>query len=246
LVFKKDFENSPHPILRTPKSRKATFTDVRKLRREQAKKYSQSKAYSFVGSPHYMAPEILRKQGYAQLVDWWSIGCILYEMLVGFPPFGGDTPQDVFNTILDHQENLQFPPDDEDEEFRLSNDAKKCIIWFLSEPDNRLGRGGFEEIKKHPFFKLVQWESLRSMQPPFVPQLSSEIDTTYFDTSIKGKDSLTLEMDTINEHLKDPKRKRSGSFDNDFFGFTFKPSAFINIEELRREMIEEEKEETHS
>lgn len=97
----------------------------RETAREMAAKYFENsqKAYSFVGSPHYMAPEIIRKVGYDELVDFWSVGCIAYEMLYRFPPFNGETPQEVFANILNH-ETVEFP---EDEEFSISPQAKDLI-----------------------------------------------------------------------------------------------------------------------
>jgi len=57
-------------------------------------------AYSIVGSPDYMSPEVLTQEGYGEEVDWWSLGVIFFEMILGFPPFGGDTPEEVFEVIL--------------------------------------------------------------------------------------------------------------------------------------------------
>lgn len=74
------------------------------------------------------APEIIRKLEYNELVDWWSIGCISYEMIYGFPPFDGETPQEVFANILNFQTMLEFP---EDEEFTISQEAKQFIQKYL-------------------------------------------------------------------------------------------------------------------
>ncbi len=74
-----------------------------------------------------MAPEIIRREGYDQLVDWWSIGCLLYEFLVGFPPFLGDTPLEVFDLILDHENTLQFPESGQDDDIEMSPEARDLI-----------------------------------------------------------------------------------------------------------------------
>eukprot|EP01119_Soliformovum_irregulare_P012602 TRINITY_DN3280_c0_g1_i3.p1 TRINITY_DN3280_c0_g1~~TRINITY_DN3280_c0_g1_i3.p1 ORF type:complete len:868 (+),score=278.65 TRINITY_DN3280_c0_g1_i3:47-2650(+) len=171
-------ETGRRPTSLTMSRFRALSTDLRKTRRLQAQKWANTeKAYSFVGSPHYMAPEIIMKNGYDELVDWWSLGCILYECIVGFPPFSGETPQEVFGNILDHEACLIFPEDDDDE-VNMGILSKDLIERLLSPAEFRLG--SLSDIKKHSFFRGLEWTNLRNMIPPFVPKLSSDTDTSYF------------------------------------------------------------------
>ena len=104
-------------------------------------------AYSNVGSPDYIAPEIIKNEGYGEEIDWWSVGAIFYEMLVGFPPFFSESIQITCQKIKNYEKYLSIP-----KERTISPEAKKLIYGFLTEPSRRLGSHGFEEIKKHCFF----------------------------------------------------------------------------------------------
>ena len=135
-------------------------------------------AYSGVGSPDYMAPEMILNEsnkGYGGEIDWWSVGAIFYEMLVGIPPFLSDNPQSTCNKILNFKEYLKIP-----EEIKISIEAQKLIFGFLTEAKKRLGNNGIEEIKNKPFFKNFEWDKIREMTPPFIPKLDSPEDTRYF------------------------------------------------------------------
>ena len=132
-------------------------------------------AYSNVGSPDYISPEIIKNEGYGQEIDWWSVGAIFYEMLMGFPPFFSDNSQMTCMKIKNYEKYLSFP-----KERKISPEAKKLINDFLTEPKKRLGFNGIEEIKNHIFFKGFNWEKIREMKPPFVPELSSPDDIKYF------------------------------------------------------------------
>ena len=132
-------------------------------------------AYSNVGSPDYISPEIIKNEGYGQEIDWWSVGAIFYEMLLGYPPFFSDNPQMTCMKIKNYEKYLSFP-----KERKISPEAKKLICDFLTEPKKRLGFNGIEEIKNHIFFKGFNWGKIREMKPPFVPELSSPDDIKYF------------------------------------------------------------------
>ena len=132
-------------------------------------------AYSNVGSPDYVAPEVIRNEGYGKEIDWWSVGAIFYEMLMGFPPFFSESPQITCTKIKKFEQYLSIP-----KERAISLEAKKLIFDFLTEASKRLGSNGIEEIKNHCFFKGFNWENIRKMKPPFIPELSSPDDTKYF------------------------------------------------------------------
>lgn len=132
-------------------------------------------AYSTVGTPDYIAPEIFIHQGYGQECDWWSLGAIMFECLVGWPPFCSETPQETYRKILNWQDTLQFPDD-----IHLSAESEDLIRRLLTFAERRLGRNGAEEIKAHPFFRGVDWSAIRDFSAPFIPNLSSVTDTSYF------------------------------------------------------------------
>ena len=132
-------------------------------------------AYSNVGSPDYVAPEVIRNEGYGEEVDWWSVGAIFYEMLIGIPPFFSENSKMTCNKINNFKKYLSIP-----KERKISSEAKKLIYNFLEDASKRLGTNGIEEIKNHCFFNGFNWEKIREMIPPFIPSLSSPDDTKYF------------------------------------------------------------------
>ncbi|CAI6249079.1 unnamed protein product [Periconia digitata] len=133
-------------------------------------------AYSTVGTPDYIAPEIFSGQGYDYGCDWWSVGTIMFECLIGWPPFCAEEPHDTYRKIVDWPRNLHFPPDQQ-----LGAEAEDFVKRLICDAEHRLGRiGGASEIKQHPFFRGVQWDGLRRIRAPFEPKLSSNVDTQYF------------------------------------------------------------------
>nr|XP_021501672.1 serine/threonine-protein kinase 38-like isoform X2 [Meriones unguiculatus]XP_021501673.1 serine/threonine-protein kinase 38-like isoform X2 [Meriones unguiculatus]XP_021501675.1 serine/threonine-protein kinase 38-like isoform X2 [Meriones unguiculatus]XP_021501676.1 serine/threonine-protein kinase 38-like isoform X2 [Meriones unguiculatus]XP_021501677.1 serine/threonine-protein kinase 38-like isoform X2 [Meriones unguiculatus] len=123
-----------------------------KRKAETWKKNRRQLAYSTVGTPDYIAPEVFMQTGYNKLCDWWSLGVIMYEMLIGFPPFCSETPQETYRKVMSWKETLAFPP-----EVPVSEKAKDLILRFCTDSENRIGNGGVEEIKGHPFFEGVDW-----------------------------------------------------------------------------------------
>lgn len=149
--------------------------------RQQMQTWRKSRrlmAYSTVGTPDYIAPEIFIHQGYGQECDWWSLGAIMFECLIGWPPFCSETPHETYRKIINWQESLVIP-----EDIHLSPEAEDLIRSLLTSSDRRLGRhGGADEIKQHPFFRGVDWESIRRVDAPFIPKLRSITDTRFFPT----------------------------------------------------------------
>ncbi|XP_032906679.1 microtubule-associated serine/threonine-protein kinase 1 [Amblyraja radiata] len=129
------------------------------------------------GTPEYIAPEVILRQGYGKPVDWWAMGIILYEFLVGCVPFFGDTPEELFGQVI--SDDIMWPDGDE----ALPDDAQHIISCLLHpNPLDRLGTGGTYEVKQHSFFKDLDWNSLLRQKAEFIPHLESEEDTSYFDT----------------------------------------------------------------
>ncbi|CAF92582.1 unnamed protein product, partial [Tetraodon nigroviridis] len=129
------------------------------------------------GTPEYIAPEVILRQGYGKPVDWWAMGIILYEFLVGCVPFFGDTPEELFGQVI--TDDIVWPEGDE----ALPADAQSLISALLqTNPLVRLGTGGAFEVKQHSFFTELDWNTLLRQKAEFIPHLESEEDTSYFDT----------------------------------------------------------------
>uniref|UniRef100_H2T8X4 non-specific serine/threonine protein kinase n=1 Tax=Takifugu rubripes TaxID=31033 RepID=H2T8X4_TAKRU len=129
------------------------------------------------GTPEYIAPEVILRQGYGKPVDWWAMGVILYEFLVGCVPFFGDTPEELFGQVV--SDEIIWPEGDD----ALPTDAQDLITSLLKQnPLERLGTGGASEVKQHPFFLGFDWTGLLRQKAEFIPQLEAEDDTSYFDT----------------------------------------------------------------
>jgi len=135
------------------------------------------RATSVVGTPDYMAPEILLSQEYDNHADWWSVGVIMFECLCGYPPFSSEEAGQTYQKITEWQKYLVFPDDLEAE---LSDLAKDLILKLCCDRKDRLD---FDGIKAHPFFSGIDWDHLRQGKGPFLPELSGPADTRYFEVS---------------------------------------------------------------
>lgn len=138
----------------------------------------------FVGTPDYLAPETINGLGQDEMSDWWSIGCILFEFLFGYPPFNADSPEKVFENILARR--IAWP---EEPDLPVSEEARDLINKLIQlDPRARLGANtsekyasSAEEIKSHPWFSDINWATLFEDEAQFVPNLENPEDTEYFD-----------------------------------------------------------------
>lgn len=150
---------------------------LKTLEQRARKQHQRCLAHSLVGTPNYIAPEVLLRKGYTQLCDWWSVGVILFEMLVGQPPFLAPTPTETQLKVINWENTLHIPA-----QVKLSPEARDLITKLCCSADCRLGRDGADDLKAHPFFSTIDFSSdIRKQPAPYVPTISHPMDTSNFD-----------------------------------------------------------------
>lgn len=155
----------------------------------------------FVGTPDYLAPETINGSGQDDMVDWWSLGVILFEFIYGYPPFHAQSPDAVFQNILARR--VDWPSDQEEMDLNISQTAKDLMDSLMTlKPDERLGcQNGAADIKAHPFFNGVVWESISEEEALFVPTPDNPEDTDYFDA--RGATDHVFEDDSDTQNSAD-------------------------------------------
>ncbi|XP_054615039.1 serine/threonine-protein kinase N1-like isoform X2 [Dunckerocampus dactyliophorus] len=138
---------------------------------------------TFCGTPEFLAPEVLTDTSYTRAVDWWGLGVLVYEMLVGESPFPGDDEEEVFDSIVNDE--VRYPR-------FLSTEAIGVMRRLLRRnPERRLGSGekDAEDVKKQPFFRGMDWDALlqRKVPPPFVPTIAGKEDVSNFDVEFTAE-----------------------------------------------------------
>ena len=182
-------------------------------------------ANSTVGTPDYIAPEVFMKVGYGPEVDYWSLGIILYEMLVGYPPFFSDSATETCRKILNWKETFSFP-----DKPHVSDAAKDLISKLITDSSNRLGKNSIIEIKSHPFFKKINFNCIKNTLPPFIPDYDDKNPGKYFDNFDEDEPFYPKdEKEVNNNHGISDKLKE---IDRLFIGFTYK-----NNQQERSNMI---------
>mmetsp|Transcript_21607 Transcript_21607/g.36355 ORF Transcript_21607/g.36355 Transcript_21607/m.36355 type:complete len:587 (-) Transcript_21607:242-2002(-) len=142
--------------------------------------------YSTVGTPDYIAPEVLMQKGYGKDCDWWSLGVIMYECLVGYTPFYADEPVQTCKKILRWQNYLEVPMEVES---KLSAECLSFLLMLLSDSSRRIGRNGVDEIKSHPWFADTQWASLQDLPAPYTPEGSERMQAALSELRTIDSDS---------------------------------------------------------
>ena len=170
------------------------------------------KAFTLCGTPQYIAPEVIYKKGYDKGVDWWSLGCVLYEMLTGALPFyipsGGKISHKTFQVPVKFPKNMN------------KDDIDLISKLLINDPKKRLGNGPEDAsaIKAHSYFKDVNWDKYlkREVSPPFKPKLSNDTDLKYFDKAFT-EESISTKQPVPRSRVQ-----------SDYFGFTYMGNSIRN------------------
>jgi serum/glucocorticoid-regulated kinase 2 len=148
----------------------------------------QNDAKSICGTPEYLAPEVVSMLKYGKPVDWWTLGCIIFEMVTGLPPFYKNNRKELFEGIK--FENPKLP-------YNITNEAKLIISQLLQkEPLKRLGTNGAEEVRNHPWFAGVNWDYVadKRYEPPFHVKMGKDNGVHNFDKMFTTADPESLEV----------------------------------------------------
>ncbi|KAH8597803.1 serine/threonine protein kinase-like protein [Bisporella sp. PMI_857] len=177
-------------------------------------------AKSIVGSPDYMAPEVLKGEEYEFSVDYWSLGCMHFEALTGFPPFAGNSVEETWKNLKHWREVLKRPVW-EDPNYFISNRTWNFITTCINSKSKRFS--SIKDVYNHQYFAEVDWSTLRSQRAPFVPELDSETDAGYFDDFTNEADMAKYkevhDKQTALEQMADREEPMNKSL---FVGFTFR------------------------
>ncbi|KAJ4385110.1 serine/threonine-protein kinase dbf2 [Neurospora sp. IMI 360204] len=177
-------------------------------------------AKSIVGSPDYMAPEVLRGEEYDYTVDYWSLGCMLFEALTGFPPFAGSTADETWRN-LKHWKDVLKRPVWEDPNYFLSNRTWSFITTCINSRSRRFNV--IKDIYAHHYFAEVDWAILRETKAPFVPELDSETDAGYFDDFSNEADMAKYKEVHEKQQALEGLAERGEEMNKSLFvGFTFR------------------------
>ena len=151
------------------------------------------KENTFAGSPEYVPPEMICREGHTFMCDWWSFGILLYELLYGNTPFFNQDVNRMYDLIKSGA--IAFPKfinmDGKEKKYKVSDDAKDIISKLLEkDPGIRLGRKGLKEIKKHPFFSSIKFDSIqkKKIKAPFIPKIDENNEFEYFDEEYLNMD----------------------------------------------------------
>jgi len=209
--------------------------EKRKLYQELKREDHAARGKTLVGTPDYMAPELLTEDSYDLAVDYWAMGCIIFEMLYGYTPFTGQTIEEIFQNIRCHEMVLErpfFPETDSEGQpspdyLHVSDEAWDLISRLIAPRDQRITT--LKEVQEHPWFDGLDWDTLLGGNTPFIPDLETPEDTKYFDLSGMG-DSNLIAVHNPNGGTTYTRKA--------FLGFTYKHQQWQNTA-LKNHVIQE-------
>ncbi|KAK6461948.1 ribosomal protein S6 kinase [Scheffersomyces coipomensis] len=171
----------------------------------------EGKSHSMTGTAQYMAPEVIKGDPYDYSVDWWSLGCVAFDLLTGSPPFTGNNNKRIMEKILTSKKTLKFP-------FYLSQDAKDFLRKLLQvNPEKRFNIDeDFNKLKNHRFFRYIDWNELESIEqsdllPPILPIITDPVLAENFDVEFT---EMAFTPQTTNDAGKDILHVNGFSFTN--------------------------------
>jgi protein-serine/threonine kinase len=184
---------------------------------------------TFCGTTEYLAPEVLLDdQGYTTMVDFWSLGVLVFEMCCGWSPFYADDTQQMYKNIAFGK--VRFPRD------VLSNEGRNFVKGLLNRnPKHRLGaKSDAEELKAHAFFADTDWNAMmrKTVVPPFKPKLESVMDTSNFDpeftNALQNSSSLNARAVALATGAMPASTPLSPGMQANFRGFTFVDESYMD------------------
>uniref|UniRef100_A0A0B7AW07 non-specific serine/threonine protein kinase n=1 Tax=Arion vulgaris TaxID=1028688 RepID=A0A0B7AW07_9EUPU len=187
---------------------------LKPLEQRRQREQKRCLAHSLVGTPNYIAPEVLLRLGYTKACDWWSVGVILYEMVIGQPPFYASSPAETQYKVINWKETLTIRHCT-----NITPVTTDLIIQLLQGPENRLGRNGATEVKEHKFFTGTNFEGLRRIPAPLKPTIKFLTDTSNFDPVDPDK---LRTNDSEGSKKVDSKLENGKHPEHAFFEFTFR------------------------
>ena len=184
---------------------------------ELEKRIKKKKYFTLVGTPNYISPAIASRKGYGKYVDYWSLGCILFEMLTGNVLFEGKSPKEtLYNVMKFSLKEFKNPVNPETNKPYIKESAFDFIKLMLDSSNKKSEKKFIKSIKGHEFFRDIQdWDTIRQdLKPPFVPEVEDPFDISYFDTSYFNPNDV--------EGVLTPKIRGGKKPNQRFIGFTFK------------------------
>jgi serine/threonine protein kinase len=189
--------------------------------RESDLNYSKS----VVGSPDYMAIDIVKGYAYDKTVDYWSLGCILFECLCGFSPFSGESTEETYSN-LKNWKTYFVRPKNSDGTYVFSDRTWNLLTRLINDSQNRLKT--FDQVQRTNYFQGMDFNTLRDKSPPFIPSLDSDTDAGYFD-DFEDESDMAKYAEVFNKQAHIEKlASQSNIKPPNFVGFTFKHKGQIS------------------